>query len=89
VVAQRIRVRDRIQVIVEALRKAGRTTFQKVFKQTKSKLEVIVSFLALLDLIKQELVNVNQDALFGEIEISQGDAWLGDQDVDFELEFDE
>ena len=89
VVAQRIRVRDRIQIIVEALRNAGRTTFQKIFKQTKSKLEVIVSFLALLELIKQEMVDVKQDTLFGEIEVSQGDAWQGDQDMDFELEFDE
>jgi segregation and condensation protein A len=89
VVAQRIRVRDRIQIIVEALRNVGRTTFQKIFKQTKSKLEVIVSFLALLELIKQEMVNVKQDTLFGEIELSQGDAWQGDQDMDFELEFDE
>jgi segregation and condensation protein A len=89
VVAHRIRVRDRIQIIVEALRNVGRTTFQKVFKETKSKLEVIVSFLALLELIKQEMVNVKQDTLFGEIELSQGEAWQGDQDMDFELEFDE
>lgn len=89
VLAQRIRVRDRIQIIVTALRKAGRITFQKIFKQRQSKLEVIVSFLALLELIKQQMVNVEQDTLFGEIKLSQGDAWQGDQDVDFELEFDE
>jgi len=89
VVAQRIRVRDRIQIIVTALRKAGRITFQKIFKQKQSKLEVIVSFLALLELIKQQMVNVEQDTLFGEIKLSQGDAWQGDQDMDFELEFDE
>lgn len=89
VVAQRVRVRDRIQIIVTALRKAGRTTFQKIFKQAQSKLEVIVSFLALLELIKQELVKVEQDTLFGEIELSPGDAWQADQEMDFELEFDE
>jgi segregation and condensation protein A len=89
VVAQRVRVRDRIEIIITALRKAGRTTFQKIFKQAKSKLEVIVSFLALLELIKQELVKVEQDTLFGEIELSPGDAWQADQEMDFELEFDE
>jgi segregation and condensation protein A len=89
VVPQRIRVRDRIQIIVAALRKAGKSTFQKIFKQTKSKLEVIVSFLAMLELVKQQMIRVEQDSLFGEIELSQGDAWQADQDMDFELEFDE
>jgi segregation and condensation protein A len=89
VVAQRVRLRDRIQIIITALRKTGRTTFQKIFKQARSKLEVIVSFLAVLELIKQNLVKVEQDTLFGEIELSPGDAWQADQEMDFELEFDE
>lgn len=89
IVAHRIRIRDRIQIIITALRKTGQTTFQNLFKNAKSKLEIVVSFLALLELIKQRQVNVQQDTLFGEIELSPGDAWQEDQDMDFELEFKE
>ena len=89
VVAHHIRIRDRIQMIITALRKTGRTTFQNLFNNAKTKLEIVVSFLALLELIKQRQVAVQQDTLFSEIELSTGDAWQGDQDVDFELEFKE
>jgi len=89
VIADGLRIRDRIQIIITALRKVGRTTFQKLFKNAKSKLEIVISFLALLELIKQRQVTVQQDTLFGEIELSLGDSWQGDQDMDFELEFEE
>ena len=89
VIAYRIRIRDQIQIIINALRESGRTTFHNLFRNAKSKLEIVVSFLAVLELIKQRQVTVQQDDLFGEIELSPGDAWQGDQDMDFELEFKE
>jgi len=46
-------------------------TFQKLNKQNKSKIETIISFLALLELIKQKLAQVNQQIVFGEIIIKK------------------
>ncbi len=88
IVAQRIRIRDRINIIIDALRTASRTTFQRLFDNTQSRLEIVVSFLALLELIKQRQVSAEQETQFGEIELTPGEAWQGDQDVDFELEFE-
>jgi segregation and condensation protein A len=88
VIAQRIKIRDRIQVILQALQKSKQITFQKLFKGAKTKLEVIVSFLALLELMKQRLVKADQEGLFGDISITTGEAWDTDQEIDFELEFE-
>jgi len=53
-------VLDRIQV-----------SFNRVLKESGSKTEVIVSFLALLELVKQRDVEVDQSGLFEEILISK------------------
>lgn len=45
--------------------------FNKIIKQAKTKLEVIVLFLALLELIRQKIINVIQSDTFGEIEIKK------------------
>jgi chromatin segregation and condensation protein Rec8/ScpA/Scc1 (kleisin family) len=55
----------------------------------KSRLEIVVSFLAMLELIKQRQVVAEQGELFGEITITPGAQWKEDQPVEFELEFDE
>lgn len=41
--------------------------FGEILKGTKSKTEAIVSFLALLELVKQRVIEVRQDALFHDI----------------------
>jgi segregation and condensation protein A len=84
-----INIRDRISVIVDELRKKGQTTFRFLLKTAKSRLEIVISFLAILELVKQHQILVVQDKGFGEIEISPGSAWKEDQPVELDLEFDE
>lgn len=84
-----VHIRDRIERIIETIRSIGRTTFRAVLKDARSRLEIVVSFLAMLELIKQGQVQVEQREMFGDIEISQGEGWTADQELDFELEFDE
>jgi chromatin segregation and condensation protein Rec8/ScpA/Scc1 (kleisin family) len=55
----------------------------------KSKLEVIVSFLAVLELIKQDQIIAEQDGLFDDIVLTPSANWDEDQAVEFELEFEE
>jgi segregation and condensation protein A len=85
----RVRIRDRIAVIIQALRDLGRTTFSHVLKSTKTRLEIVVSFLAMLELIKQHQIQASQEITFGEIEITPGESWEGGQDMEFDLEFEE
>lgn len=85
----RISIRDRIALIIDQLRKMGKTTFSSLLKSTQSRLEIVISFLAVLELVKQRQVNVTQEKQFGEIEIRPGESWQGDQELEFDLEFEE
>ena len=85
----RVRVRDKIISIVSALRKSGTLSFKRIVMGAKSKLEVIVSFLAVLELIKQDQIIAEQDGLFDDIVLTPSANWDEDQAVEFELEFEE
>lgn len=84
-----VKILDRIRIIVDELRIKGRTTFHFLLSSAKSRLEIVVSFLAVLELVKQRQVHVNQSERFGEIEIIPGNEWGDDQSLDLDLEFDE
>ncbi len=49
---------------------AGTLAFGALFRAGASRLEIIVTFLALLELIKQRRIRARQPHPFGEIEIS-------------------
>ncbi len=89
IIPHHVRIRDKIHHIIDNLTNAKRTTFRAIIKGAKSRLEIVVSFIAILELIKQRRVFVEQESLFGEIVLSRGENWSEDQEVDFELEFEE
>jgi len=89
VMPQVVKILDRIRIIVDELRIKGRTTFRYLLSSAKSRLEIVVSFLAILELVKQHQVHVHQSERFGEIEIVPGEEWGDDQRLDLDLEFDE
>ena len=89
VTPQPVRIRDKILCILDNLTKSSRTTFRSIIQGAQSRLEIVVSFIAILELIKQQRVSVQQDTLFGEITVVRGDNWSEDQEMDFDLEFEE
>lgn len=62
-------VRDYIELILEQLKREGRVDFSKLVGPRKDKAEVIGNFLALLELVKQRQVVIEQDPN-GEIRVS-------------------
>jgi len=66
-----IKIEDKIMHIQEMLLNRLKLSFNKVVTTAQNKTEVIVCFLALLELIKQRNIAVIQDDLFGEIEINK------------------
>lgn len=66
-------VQERIKHIHEALKARAMMTFRDITSGARSKIEVVVSFLALLELTKQRLVKAVQSAAFGEIELKRVD----------------
>ncbi len=65
-----IRVEDKIEYILRLTRQRRQFSFRRLLASSASRIETIVSFLALLELIKRRQVHVCQDRLFGEILIS-------------------
>ena len=66
-------VADKIRDIVERLKSQPRIHFSRLFRSAKNKLEAITTFLALLELVRQSEVMIEQDRQFGEIEITRGE----------------
>ena len=83
-----VRIRDMIRMLLEALRLHGRTTFRSMLARAGSRLEIVVSFLAVLELVKRQQVVVQQAELFGDIEVLPGEAWHPDQEPELELDFE-
>ena len=83
----RITIREKISLITRSLREKSRSTFRALLTERHTRIEVVVTFLAMLELVKRRLVRVRQDRLFGEIEMEADEEWQDDED--FELEFGE
>jgi segregation and condensation protein A len=82
----RITIREKIDLIAKTLKEVERSTFSALLNADASRLEVVVTFLALLELIKRYRVAAHQEGLFNDIEIDRMDDW--DDDEEMELEFE-
>ena len=69
----RASVRDAVIELLDELPRAGRITFRRLTAGLGDRLEIVVRFLAVLELFKQGAVDLDQAEAFGEIEI----IWLG------------
>ncbi len=58
--ADEISVKDKISEIVDVLEVHRSITFQELFSETVTKREIIATFLALLEMVKLELIEVRQ-----------------------------
>ncbi len=67
----KINIEDRIASIKKMLIDKIRINFSKILAAAENKTEVIVSFLAVLELAKQKELNFEQDELFSEIHITR------------------
>lgn len=84
--APKVTIREKIAYIADALGKGKNSNFKLLVGSAKSRLEIVVTFLALLELVKRYRVAAHQEALFGDIEIERSEEWS--QDEEFELEFE-
>ncbi len=66
-----VTMEDRVRVIRGALRQGRPVSFQSLLRDCRSRVEVIVTFLGLLELMKAGEAVARQDALFGEIVIER------------------
>ncbi len=69
VVEHKISIEEKIAELQNMIMNRIRFSFNHVMSEAKNKTEIIVSFLAMLELIKQRTIVVDQDELFSEITI--------------------
>ncbi|HSL30591.1 MAG TPA: segregation/condensation protein A [Anaerolineales bacterium] len=86
IAAPRITIREKIDLITKVIRESGRSDFRSLLNQGSSRLEVVVTFLAMLELVKRYRIEARQDGLFSEIEINRSEDWAEDQEIEIEFE---
>jgi segregation and condensation protein A len=67
-----VTVSDAVSELERRLPRLGRSTFRSLTSHLTSRIEIIVRFLALLELCKQGRVSLDQGHTFGELEV----AWV-------------
>lgn len=87
VAAPRVTIREKIKAIADVLRQKTVTTFRELVSGTPDRLHVVVTFLAMLELVRRYRIAAKQEELFEEIELRRDDNW--NETLDFELEFTE
>lgn len=67
-----ISVKSRISQIADILEKRGSITFEELFDKEAGKSEIIVTFLAILEMVKSQVIRIMQHASSGIIRIFNG-----------------
>ncbi|HUD09033.1 MAG TPA: segregation/condensation protein A [Candidatus Saccharimonadales bacterium] len=66
-----ITLEDKIEELKESLQKRVETSFRELSSSAENKIEIIVAFLAMLEMVKQRIIDVEQNELFDEIKIAK------------------
>lgn len=73
-VARTVSIQERIAHLKDLLAAQSQVSFGTFLRSAESTTDVVVSFLALLELIKMRSIRVTQDQLFSEMVIEKGEA---------------
>ncbi len=76
----RASVADALMEMLDTLPKLGKVTFRQITEAIYDRIEVVVRFLAILELYKQGRVSLEQSDRFGDIEVQ----WTAGDDTGFE-----
>ncbi|HLO13212.1 MAG TPA: segregation/condensation protein A [Anaerolineales bacterium] len=86
IAAPRVTIREKIDLITKTMKEMGHSNFRSLINQGASRLEVVVTFLAMLELVKRYRIEARQEGLFSDIEIDRTEDWEEDEDIDIEFE---
>jgi len=84
--APRITIREKITLIAERLGLNRNANFSGLLGQKPTRLEVVVTFLALLELVKRFRVSARQEKLFSDIQIEKLEEWGTNEELEIEFE---
>ncbi|HUK40656.1 MAG TPA: segregation/condensation protein A, partial [Candidatus Acidoferrales bacterium] len=69
VTLDKITVREKMTLLLDTLRQRPTVLFDALFAEAKTRMEVVVTFLAMLELVKARAIRIFQDELGGPIQI--------------------
>jgi len=81
VVPDNFTVGDKINYIKDMLHISPVIKFREIFRNDSTRAEIVVTFLAMLELIKTKEIDISQSELFGEIIITKGNGCDNDETV--------
>lgn len=82
----RVTIREKIDMITKTMLEVERSTFKALLTEGASRLEIVVTFLAMLELVKRYRLNAHQEDLFSEIQIDRMEEWKEDEEIEIEFE---
>ena len=82
----RVTIREKIDLITKVMKEAERASFRALLNPGASRLEIVVTFLAMLELVKRYRIHAEQQGLFNDIEISRMEDWKEDEEIEIEFE---
>jgi segregation and condensation protein A len=86
IAAPRVTIREKIEFITRTMKNIQRMTFSGLITDKATRIEVVVTFLAMLELIKRYRIYAKQETLFGDIEFERAEDWKDDEEIDIEFE---
>jgi segregation and condensation protein A len=84
--APKVTIREKIELITRKLGVAEHAHFQELLGENPTRIEIVVTFLALLELVKRYRVAARQAGLFADIEIERMDDWNSEEEIEIEFE---
>jgi len=83
----KVTIRDQIRLIARSLRAgSGQIGFQAMLSQAQSRMEIVVTFLAVLELIKRRKIEARQEQPFGDIQLVVLADWSEEELAELEFE---
>jgi segregation and condensation protein A len=86
IAAPKITIREKIDLIAKALSRLSSASFNSLVGDNPTRLEIVVTFLALLELVKRYRVEARQESNFSEIQIERLEGWEDNEEMDLEFE---
>jgi segregation and condensation protein A len=81
----KITIQEKINEIRQKLKSSGNASFNGLLGESYTRVEVVVTFLALLELVRRFRIRAVQDDTFSDILIESTEDW--DESEDFDIEF--
>lgn len=82
----KVTIKNKIQYLIDSLRTNQSLSYRNMLSKGHDRIEAIVLFLAILEMIKQQYVTAHQEGLFSDIDISATEKTFEDEEITLALD---